>query len=213
MKKLLLIGAGGVGSRIVPLIHTMYEITVMDGDTFEKKNLIRQVLTRKHIGMNKADAMADMYGVQSIPEFLIDPEQLDRGFDIVVCVPDNHMCRMMAILAADRYEFDLVLAGNEEYTANAMYYNQKYQGTSVDPRIRYPEMLRKAEKEAGQTCVEVLDTKPQTALANNMAASLALALVTYWMGNPPSPALIATHAPFEHIWDLSSVHTVKGYTS
>jgi molybdopterin/thiamine biosynthesis adenylyltransferase len=211
--KITVIGAGGVGSRIIPNAHRMFNIEVMDGDVFETKNLDRQVVTRKYIGTNKAEAMLDMYeGVTGfIPNFLIDPDQLAHA-EFVIAAPDNHMCRMLALEAADKYGFPLVLAGNEEYTANAMYYQNKYSGSSIDPRVRYPDIVDGAGREAGEACATRIVDKPQTGLANSMAADFALALAVYWLGELPSDALIKTHAPFEYLWTRSSVHSVRGYS-
>ena len=56
MKKVLIIGAGGIGSFLIPLLDRMgeYAMTVADPDSVEKKNLLYQnfylcILTRtKH---------------------------------------------------------------------------------------------------------------------------------------------------------------------
>ena len=212
MKKVTLIGAGGVGTRIIPLSINMFDLTVVDGDKFERKNLARQIMGRREIGKNKADAMRDMYGVKSIPEYLTDIEQL-KDAEFVICAPDNHKCRLIALLAADEYDFGLILAGNEEYTANAMYYQSRYRNTSTDPRVRYPDILVGADREIGETCLEKIDDKPQTGLANSMAADFALALALYWTGDLPDDDTLAEYAPFDFMWSRSSVSTIRGYTN
>ncbi len=59
--KITVIGAGGVGTRLIPLACTMFpEMEVMDGDKFTDKNLARQIMTKKEVGMNKADAMKEI---------------------------------------------------------------------------------------------------------------------------------------------------------
>lgn len=209
----LVIGAGGVGTRFISLAYRLLDLTVMDGDKFEPKNLDRQLVSRKYIGKNKAEAMKGMYpDIHAIPEYLEFPEQLE-GQEFAVAVPDNHMCRVVALNAADAYGFHLILAGNEEYTANAMYYHRKYRGTSVDPRVVYPDILAGAGREAGMACATRIVDKPQTGLANSMAADLALALTLYWTGDSPSEHLIKTHAPFEFKWDRSIMRTVRGYNN
>lgn len=213
MLDVTLIGAGGVGTRLLSLAFRMFDFNVMDGDGFEKKNLDRQLVARKFIGENKAIAMGKMYShIRSIPFMLTETAQLE-GSEFVVAVPDNHMARLIALSAADEFGFPLILAGNEEYTANAMYYDNRFMGTSVDPRVRYPDMMEGAGREAGEACATRIVTKPQTGLANSMAADFALALLIYWTTNAPSEHLIRDHAPFEFIWDKSSVKTIKGYES
>lgn len=209
--KIVIIGAGGVGTRLIPLAVPLFaeELHVMDGDTFTKSNLARQVMTRKEVGMNKAEAMSKMYGVRAIPEFLTDPEQLE-DCEFCVCVPDNHTCRLIALQASDVYGFPIILAGNEEYTANAMYYEPRYRKSSVDPRMIYPEMMQEHERAETETCLEKIDDKPQTALANSMASDFALALMLYWLGDLPPQHIIQTHAPFEFAWHRSYITTRRG---
>lgn len=211
MKKILVIGAGGVGTRLIPLAHKMFDLTVMDGDTFELKNMNRQIMGRNEVGMNKADAMAKMYGVASIPKYLDEPDDLfEFGDSLVICIPDNHKCRLISILAADMFGFPLILAGNEEYTANAMYYHRRYLGTPVDPRVRYEDIIAGTEREIGETCLQKVDTKPQTGLANSMAADFALALAVYWLGELPDRYIVDRYAPFEFLWHRSSIECIKG---
>ena len=66
-----IIGCGGVGSAIVPsfcLLRTPDEVTLIDGDTIERKNLNRQMFDAGQIGMNKARALAGRYGCHFLPD-------------------------------------------------------------------------------------------------------------------------------------------------
>ena len=56
-KKILIIGAGGIGSYLIPLLDRLgcYTITVFDNDTIEKKNLLYQNYNEEEITLNKAD--------------------------------------------------------------------------------------------------------------------------------------------------------------
>lgn len=67
----ILIGCGGTGSRVVPLItqylSTFPEIlaptfTLIDGDDVEPKNLARQNFIQEDVGRMKAEVLAERYG-------------------------------------------------------------------------------------------------------------------------------------------------------
>ena len=67
-----LIGCGGVGSAIVPsfcLLKSPADITLIDGDKIEIKNLNRQLFDARQVGMNKAEALAAKYNCRFIPEW------------------------------------------------------------------------------------------------------------------------------------------------
>ena len=61
MKHIYIIGAGGVGSWLTPaicLLKNKNDVTVIDADILEKKNLNRQLFTDSEIGLSKADALS-----------------------------------------------------------------------------------------------------------------------------------------------------------
>lgn len=77
------IGCGGNGSHLVPdlarflsTLEKPVSLTLIDGDTVEEKNLIRQHFIRADIGRNKAEVLAQRYGaafdidIGSVDEFL-----------------------------------------------------------------------------------------------------------------------------------------------
>jgi tRNA A37 threonylcarbamoyladenosine dehydratase len=67
-----IIGCGGVGSAIVPsfcLLKSPGDLTLIDGDTIERKNLNRQMFDAGQIGLNKAQALAGRYGCHFLPEW------------------------------------------------------------------------------------------------------------------------------------------------
>lgn len=74
VKAIVVIGCGGTGSWLIPklvktindmkrknLITKDFTLTLVDGDTVESKNLIRQNFIEQDIGKNKAAVMADRY--------------------------------------------------------------------------------------------------------------------------------------------------------
>jgi hypothetical protein len=91
-RKILIIGAGGIGSFLIPTLDKvgLYDITVADPDIVETKNLPYQNFTKEEVGKNKALCMARRYS--SLPNYIKYPiltaKQM-QGFDLVICCVDN----------------------------------------------------------------------------------------------------------------------------
>ena len=62
MRKVLVIGAGGIGSFLIPILDKvgLYRISVADPDVVEVKNLPYQNFKKGHVGQNKAGVMMDL---------------------------------------------------------------------------------------------------------------------------------------------------------
>ena len=93
MRKVLVIGAGGIGSFLIQILNKvkMYKITVADPDKVEEKNLPYQNFGISHIGTNKASVMANTYykTVSEAIQYPILTEKQMQGYDLVVCCVDN----------------------------------------------------------------------------------------------------------------------------
>lgn len=92
MRKVLVIGAGGIGSFLIPLLDKveLYDITVADPDVVETKNLPYQNFGKGHVGQNKASVMMDSYSnVNHFSKYPILTEKQMKGFDLVICCVDN----------------------------------------------------------------------------------------------------------------------------
>ena len=92
MKKVLIIGAGGIGSFLMPLLDRIgeYDITVADPDKVETKNLLYQNYLPLHVGENKAQCMRDMHNnVGKASPFPILTAKQMEGYDLVVSCVDN----------------------------------------------------------------------------------------------------------------------------
>jgi len=90
-RKVLVIGAGGIGSFLIPLLDKvkLYDITVADPDKVETKNLPYQNFKEVRVGENKADCMTKYSSVRKASQFPILTEKQMQGYDLVVCCVDN----------------------------------------------------------------------------------------------------------------------------
>ena len=92
MRKILIIGTGGIGSFLVQFLDKvgMYDITVADPDSVESKNLTYQNFSKGHVGQNKASVMMDSYeSVNSFSKYPILTEKQMQNYDLVICCVDN----------------------------------------------------------------------------------------------------------------------------
>ena len=71
--KILVIGAGGIGSYLIEVLNRTecYDIVVADPDKYEKKNLTYQYCIDEDLGLNKAGATASKYDNVTGTKFLI----------------------------------------------------------------------------------------------------------------------------------------------
>ena len=92
-RKILIIGAGGIGSFLIPVLDRvgLYNITVADPDVVETKNLPYQNFGHGHVSLNKAIVMKDTYNksVLRAIKYPILTEKQMQGYDLVICCVDN----------------------------------------------------------------------------------------------------------------------------
>ena len=97
-RRVMIIGAGGIGSYLIPLLDKtmVYDMTVMDPDNVEKKNLTYQNFKEKENGMNKASVMNWNYdSVKHFSPYPVLTEKQIKSFDLVICCADNLDVRKM----------------------------------------------------------------------------------------------------------------------
>jgi hypothetical protein len=189
LNKILIVGAGGVSSWLVPLLLKTAPfgtiLQVIDGDLLEERNLDRQMFHVEHLGWNKAEALADIHKIWYLPEYL----RRESGFlqnqdrcEGIFCCADNHPARKLVLELVDEGFAPWAIIGGNEYTDSEAYmYKADWKGCPFDPRIFYAEIL---EDESGDplnpfACQGVAQiAHPQLALANYLAAGFMVHL--YW---------------------------------
>lgn len=193
MSNHLIVGCGGIGGWVVPLLLKMKpkedRIILMDGDTVEVKNFDRQLFQPEHIGFNKAEALASTYGISDfLPKYLqkVTRPELESG-DWIWCCVDNHPARLECLNWVDELyaniqvckDVALLIGGNEYEYGEAYFYRSIWRNGELDPRVKFPEILTdKGGDPARPSCTGQAQTEnPQLALFNLLAAA---AMVHLW---------------------------------
>ena len=86
MRKVLVIGAGGIGSFLIPLLDKvgLYDISVADPDSVEGKNIPYQNFNLGHVSRNKAAIMAENYdSVSTYSKYPVLTEKQMSGYDLI----------------------------------------------------------------------------------------------------------------------------------
>jgi ThiF family len=186
----LIIGAGGTASWLVPLLkrtlNPKTEITVVDGDTLEVRNLDRQLFDASYIGWNKAEVLGELYSIKWESYYLERDSWILTGgystpYSCLWCCADNHVARKLCLDLVDEGQAALAIIGGNEYNDSEAYpYLSAWKGTTGDPRIYYPELLTDASNDpTNPSCQGVNQAQNrQLALANYLAAGFMVHL--YW---------------------------------
>lgn len=114
-KHVLIVGAGGIGSTITDLLiptlnigNLAVELTVMDDDFVEQRNIGHQRFTPADIGKTKVAAIAEKFAdsqnvkITGIAEKLTQAEQLEN-YDLVVIAVDNPQPRKLVHSTCDTW--------------------------------------------------------------------------------------------------------------
>jgi len=213
-----IIGCGGVGSAMVPsfcLLKSPSEITLIDGDTIERKNLNRQMFDANQIGMNKAQALAAKFGCHYLPEWFSKGKIRHYRNDWLLCLVDNHRTRLEALEVCDEFGCQAIIAANEMHSAEAYYYRRQWQGTRRDPRVYYSEINTDRSGDPRALSIgctgEVQEQNRQLVSANLMAAALAEHLFVLWnLKAPRMDKEIVETLPHKFLANMTQLETHKG---
>jgi molybdopterin/thiamine biosynthesis adenylyltransferase len=188
MRKVKIIGVGGIGSYLVePLarylnfLNTSVEITIVDGDAYESKNKQRQQFSK--IG-NKAEVTVKDLSLK-FPNILFkaQPVYIDKknvislireNDEVFLCV-DNHSTRNIVSKRCEELDNVLLINGANEYTDGDVFVYAKRDGKNAKtnnrslieafPKIADPQDLHPAEKKQSSCQVEA-QSSPQLLFMN-----------------------------------------------
>ena len=90
-RKILIIGVGGIGSYLTPLLHKtgLYDLCISDPDIVEEKNLYYQNFNTSHLGKTKVSCIVENDGIGVRNPYPILTDVQLNGYDLVVCCADN----------------------------------------------------------------------------------------------------------------------------
>jgi hypothetical protein len=212
-----IIGCGGVGSAIVPsfcLLKTPADITLIDGDTIEERNLNRQMFDAGQVGKNKAEVLAGKYGCRFVPDWFSRGRLRHERKDWLICLVDNHRARLETLEVCDEVGCQAIFAANETHSSEAYYYRRAWQGTPRDPRIYYPEISTDTSGDPRATAIgctgEAQERNRQLVSANFMAAALAEHLFVLWnLKAPRMDKETVAVLPYKFVANLTKLETYK----
>lgn len=212
-----IIGCGGVGSWLAPslcLLVGKRNVTLVDGDRLESKNMNRQLFTKGDIGKKKSEALADRYGCLCIREYYSAGTMDLNANDVLICCADNHPARRAAIQDCDTFDCRAIIACNETHSAEAMFYHTGWRGSQKDPRVYYPEIETDHSGDPMARAIgctgQAQEENRQLVSANFMAAALAQHLYVLWIMESNKLTLdYQERLPFRLRANLSKLESIK----
>lgn len=210
-----IIGCGGVGSWLTPaltLLTSPQNITLIDADKLEEKNMDRQLFRVQDIGLSKAEALSERYGCQFRDEWFSEGLMEFQPEDWIISCVDNHLARRAALAECDRYGCRGIFAANETHSAEAYYYQPDWKGTPIDPRVYFPDILTDRSNDPRQIVIgctgEVQKANLQLVTSNALAASLSGHLFALWhLKAPGFKAKTVESLPYRLVANMSRLET------
>ena len=202
MKKIHIVGLGGIGSQLCePICRYInfldnakdYVVNLIDGDTYEPSNQSRQNISLMNVGENKAVSQCNKLRTL-FPNLEINSESiyinsrnmkdLFSSKDIILLGVDNHKTRRLTQDYCESLDdVFLVSGGNEWIYGEALLYIKK-NGKELTPKIwKYnpgiEEYTDRSPEDIG--CEELVESAPQLIFTNGMAAMcMQMAFYNYY---------------------------------
>jgi len=188
-----LIGCGGVGGWLAPALKGYgFDVTYIDGDTVEAKNIGRQTFNVRHIGLNKAEVFHSLFGGDYSPRYITQGWRTTA--DVIIIAVDNSLAKLAALEAADVANIPAIICGNEITTAEAWLNLPNCKGKVIDYRVYYPSVMtdKSNDPQAISCSVVAPDSvvEEQSIAANMYAASAGIMLLHLYLANYSVPIRI-----------------------
>lgn len=196
-KNIKVVGLGGIGGWLVdPLCMHLnnskdnYNVTLIDGDSFEQRNAERQLFPR--LG-NKAEIECERLR-ETYPKIhfhaktqYLNADNVIRNIredDIVFLGVDNHATRKIVSDRCEELDNVTLISGGNEYTDGNVIYYGRCEGkdvgkppTKLFPKIAKPEdVIPSADDVRPLGCETQIQSAPQLVFTNNLAAAMMLSV-------------------------------------
>ena len=192
---LSVIGAGGTGGYFLKEFSRYLQgdkekqivhMEIIDGDTVEEKNILRQSFQLEDVGFNKAIVMADIlksaFNADFTPkaEFLNDETQLyysQTSVPIIIGCVDNHKARLVCEEFFNSHDTCFYLDSANEFSYGEVVFAYKIDGKVLSPvRSHYfPKIKTDAGKARTEmSCEELNNVAPQHIATNMQAGNILL---------------------------------------
>lgn len=198
-KKVIVVGAGGIGSHFIPVAARLLayggfegDMCLMDGDSYEEKNQARQMFHSRFIGRNKAltqaEAVFDMpvttvvwdKYLEGADEFagmaVNNTHDWEAGDFLLVCLcVDNDATRRMVYdgLRETPLNFVIIDMANELHTGDVIICGRMGGDLMFPwPPEIYPNLANPGDRPPQAYCTQQAPSTPQIVTANMMAACL-----------------------------------------
>ena len=210
----VVIGTGGTGGHLITKLARFLndfakdgvscELSIVDGDMVESKNIGRQPFTEDDLGVNKAVALAENisyalhYPVRAYGKFIEKESDIVEIMDnnacadssytevikvLIGCV-DNHRARQVMEQWFQRHSYSssykFYIDSANEFAVGEVVFSIYRSGKIVSPvRSSYfPEVLEPAKSVTEMSCEELNKVAPQHIVTNSFASDIILSYIT-----------------------------------
>jgi hypothetical protein len=201
MQTYMIVGAGGTGTHLLPSLlaylknhhaqaESEYQVVIADGDTYDTKNLTRQLFDEGLVTLNKADAMVTMYAghpIVAVTRYIgaEDISAMVKDGDCIFICADNYSVRRLLIdHVKDLNNVVLINGGNELFSGSVqLWIREKGKNVTPPPTYGHPEITFIAADDRAAMDCRVAATLPggeQTIMANMTTAAYMLTAVQRW---------------------------------
>ena len=185
-----IIGLGGIGSILVERlcrflnysqVDTHFNVTLIDGDEYEDKNLERQEFTR--LG-NKSEIKANDLKVKYLNlmlDYVVDYINTDtiagviKEKDIIFLCVDNHKTRMVVSNYCKTLNDIILISGGNELTDGNVQIFVRKGGVDLTPDLcaYHPEIANPSDRSPDEmSCEELSKSEPQLYFTNLSVATI-----------------------------------------
>jgi len=219
--KIYIVGLGGIGSELSEKISRFinysikdsFDIVLIDGDSYEHKNLERQVFENmKNKAESKLEELNRKFKNICFSSFndYINKDNINSIIKdnciIFICV-DNHPTRKLISDHASKLNNVILISGGNEYEDGNAQLFIKLNGNSLTPKITdyHPEIENPVGKMPHEmSCEELSQSEPQLYFANCFAAILMCAIF-YNVKNCLKDNKINNFIPNDIYFDINTV--------